>query len=399
MAQRVLPVQNRRDTAIRIGIDALAWNRRTGYGRYCRELVSALLLIPTRYSFTLLMDSDACAPAGADVMRFASARSAGGPAARPLSELLRLAWTISRTPVDAWFFPSPLTFVPVVSRSRPLVVIHDTIPWRYPRFTSASRAQQLAWRLKLRLAIRQTARVITVSNHARESLARYLGMANSAIRVIGEAPAAVFKPNLDPKAIVMLSQRIGLPPEARAIVYHGAFAPHKDLRTLVAAFTRLCPKPEFRDVHLVLAGSGDGANCRTEFRSLEAMCQGLERVRFPGSLDDGDLALLLNRATLAVLPSLDEGFGLTGLEAVACGAPLIATRSSALPEVLGDGGFYFEPGDENELYAHLAGLLAGADLRRTLRERGLERIATLSWAGAARRLMSVFDEVFAGLSG
>jgi glycosyltransferase involved in cell wall biosynthesis len=404
MAHRVLRVQNRRDTAIRIGIDALAWNRRTGYGRYCRELVSALLLIPTRaaptrYSFTLLMDSDTCAPAGADVVRFASARSAGGPSARSLRELLALAWTIARTPVDAWFFPSPLTFVPVVSRARPLVAIHDTIPWRYPRFTFGGRAQQLAWRLKLGLAIRQTARVITVSNHARESLVHSFGMDDSAIRVIGEAPAAVFKPNLDPAEIAALAQRIGLPPEARTIVYHGAFAPHKDLRTLVGAFARLCRRPEFRDVHLVLAGSIDGANCRTEHRSLKAMCQGLERVRFPGSLDDGDLALLLNHATLAVLPSLDEGFGLTGLEAVACGAPLIATRSSALPELLGDAAWYFEPGDENELCAHLAGLLAGAGLRRTLRERGLERIATLSWAGAARRLLAVFDEVLAGLSG
>lgn len=72
MAQRVPRVQNQTDTAIRIGIDALAWNRGNGCGRYCHDLVSALLLIPTHYSFTLLMDSDTCAPAGTEVVRFAS---------------------------------------------------------------------------------------------------------------------------------------------------------------------------------------------------------------------------------------------------------------------------------------------------------------------------------------
>jgi glycosyltransferase involved in cell wall biosynthesis len=394
----VLRVQNGSETTIRIGIDALAWNQKSGYGRYCRELVSALLALPKRHCFTLLMESETCAPPGAQVVRLASRRNVDGGAMRPLVELLRLAWTITRTPVDAWFFPSPLTFVPILSRTRMLIAIHDTIPWRYPRYIFSSRAQQVAWRLKLALAVRQTASVITVSNHARESLAGYFEMPVSTIRVVGEAPAAVFKPNLDPTKIAALCERVGLPPKARIIVYHGAFAPHKNLRTLVGAFARLCRKAEFSDVHLVLAGSYEGVNDRREKRSLETMCPVVDRVIFPGSLDDADLALLLNRATLAVLPSLDEGFGLTGLEAAACGAPLVATQSSALPEVLGNGALYFTPGDREELYSHLVDVLTDADQRRELREQGLKRIATLSWATEAEKLLSVFEELFTGRS-
>jgi glycosyltransferase involved in cell wall biosynthesis len=361
-------------------------------------LVSALLVLPKRHRFTLLMESETSAPAGAQVVRFASRRNVNGGAMRPPMELLRLAWTITRTPVDAWFFPSPLTFVPVLSRTRMLIAIHDTIPWRYPHYIFSSRAQQIAWRLKLALAVRQTASVLTVSNHARASLAGYFEMPVSTIRVVGEAPAAVFKPNLDPTMIAALCEQIGLPAKARIIVYHGAFAPHKDLRTLIGAFARLCREPEFSDVHLVLAGSDDSVNGRREKRSLEAMCALIDRVIFPGSLDDADLALLLNRATLAVLPSLDEGFGLTGLEAAACGAPLVATQSSALPEVLGNGAVYFTPGDREELCSHLVTVLTDAGQRRELREQGLKRIANLSWATEAERLLSVFEEMFTGRS-
>ncbi len=376
------------ETAIRIGIDALAWNHQTGYGRYCRELVSALLALPTRYSFTLLMESRASAPAGAEVVRFAPHKHGSGPSARPLTELLRLAVTISRTPMDAWFFPSPLTFVPVLSRAQMLIAIHDTIPWRYPRFIFRNRAQQFAWRFKLALAIRQAARIVTVSQHARGSLIRHLGIPERLIRIVGEAPAAAFKPDLDSTGIARISERLGIPPKARVIVYHGAFAPHKDLPTLVGAFARLCHEAEFNDVLLVLVGSENGLD-HAAFRPLKEA----GRVKLPGALDDGELALLLNRATVAVLPSLDEGFGLTGLEAVACGAPLVATRSSVLPEVLGDGAWYFEPGDEAGLYTHLARLLADGACNRALRERGLKGVAGLSWKTEAMRLMEVFDEV------
>jgi glycosyltransferase involved in cell wall biosynthesis len=374
------------ETAIRIGIDALAWKHKTGYGRYCRELVAALLTIPTRHSFTLLMEAGTCAPAGAEVMQFAS--EGGGSAARPLGELMRLMWTISLAPVDAWFFPSPLTFVPVLSRAQVLIAIHDTIPWRYPELIFRNRAQQLAWRLKLGFAIRQAARVITVSQHARDALIQYLRIPERVIRIVGEAPAAAFKPNLDPVAIARISERLGIAPDARVIVYHGAFLPHKGLSTLVGAFERLCQESELDDVLLVLVGS-ESFGKRPENRSLKER----SRVKYPGSLNDGDLALLLNRATVAVLPSLDEGFGLTGLEAAACGAPLIATRSSALPEVLGEGAWYFEPGDETGLYAHLVRLLSDHALHRVLRERALECIANLSWKTEARRLIATFDEV------
>jgi len=313
---------------------------------------------------------------------------------RTLPKLLGLTRTIARAGVKLWFFPSPLNFVPVIARAAVLVAVHDTIPWRYPKSIFPSYAQRIAWNIKLRLAVQQSSRLITVSDHACKSVARHFRLPENAISIVGEAPAAVFRPLADCAALAAISERLAVPPQARMIVYHGAFAPHKNLRALARVFVRLCREPRFSDVYLVVVGSQSGPN-RVEFQALQAICHGLDRVKFPGALEDHDLALALNRATLAVLPSLEEGFGLTGLEAVACGTPLIATRSSALPEVLGDGAVYFEPQDENTLYAHLTGLLADSSRRQALRELGLERTASLSWESGAKRLMEVFESALA----
>jgi glycosyltransferase involved in cell wall biosynthesis len=204
---------------LRIGIDALAWNDKTGYGRFCREIVSALLRIPTRYRLTLLMNANASAPPGADIVRVSPA-------------LPRLAWAIARVRADLWFFPSPLHFVPVIARAPVVVAIHDTIPWRYPELIFPSYRQRIAWRIKLRLAVQQASHVITVSDHARASVAGHFGLAESAISVVGEAPGAVFRPLTDGAALAAISERLGVPPQARMVLYHGALAPHKNLRAL-----------------------------------------------------------------------------------------------------------------------------------------------------------------------
>lgn len=347
--------------------------------------------MPTHYSFTLLMDGDADTPAGAEVVRVAAARDVSPPV-RTLPRLLGLARTVARVRADLWFFPSPLHFVPVFAGGPVLVAIHDTIPWRYPQLIFSSYAQRIAWSIKVRLAVQQASHLITVSGHARESVARQFRLPENAISIVGEAPAAIFRPVGDRAAMTAISARLGIPPLARMIIYHGALAPHKNLRALAKVFDRLSREFAFGDVYLVMVGSNTGSN-RNELVALQSICNGLDRVRFPGALDDSELVLALNRATVAVLPSLDEGFGLTGLEAVACGTPLIATLSSALPEVLGDAADYFEPEDENALYAHLAGLLCDADRRNTLRERGLERTAALSWESGAARLITVFEAV------
>jgi glycosyltransferase involved in cell wall biosynthesis len=354
-------------------------------------MISALLRVSKRCSFTLLMHPDIEPLSGAAVIPVGSGGHDGSQP-RPLFQALALARTIARTPADLWFFPSPLHFVPVITRSPVVVAIHDTIPRSYPRLIFPSSIQRAAWRIKLRLAVLQASHVVTVSDFALQSVARHFRLSAESISVVGEAPAPIFKPLADAAEVTAVSGRLGIPTQARMIIYHGALSPHKNLPTLVRAFGRLRQEPAFRDLHLVMVGS-PGKSDGPAFQRLQDLCRGIQQVKLPGALDDRSLVLALNRATLAVLPSLEEGFGLTGLEAAACGTPLVATRLSALPEVLGDAAVYFEPLDEEALYGHMASLLTDPARRLAMRERGLARAASLTWDNQATRLMDVFESV------
>ena len=392
MPQRLTHVQNPPDNGIRIGVEALAWNDRSGYGRYCRELVFAATEVSSRYAMTLVAPDD-CAIPGIATVRLAGARSVGNPP-RTMRAMLRLRRTMASMPVDMWFFPSPLNFVPMVSRVPFVIAIHDTIPWRFPELIFDNHAQRIAWRLKLRAAMRRATRIVTVSNHARESIAQRFGLDRERISIVGEAPAPVFRVCKSAAETSPLLERLGLPLDARLVVYHGAFSPHKNLPMLVDAYARLACEAEFSDVLLVMVGAPPTSR-REEFENLQRMCRRLARVCFTGALEDAELARLLNRATVAVLPSLDEGFGLTGLEAAACGAALIATQNSALPEVLGEGAIYFDPRAGDALRADLARLLSSSEHRAKLRAIALPRIAALSWKKAAAQLIEIFDEIVA----
>ena len=124
---------------------------------------------------------------------------------------------------------------------------------------------------------------------------------------------------------------------------------------------------------------------------VDALCPGA--AIFVGHLDDADAACVLNGALACVLPSLDEGFGLPGIEAAACGTPLIATFQSAMPECLGDAALYIDPGSPAELRSALERVLQDEGLRHRMREKGIARAGLLTWESAAKRVMAVFDEL------
>jgi glycosyltransferase involved in cell wall biosynthesis len=129
----------------------------------------------------------------------------------------------------------------------------------------------------------------------------------------------------------------------------------------------------------------------TCFERVSALVESLgiaDRVVFTGYLSDEDVVVLLNRATVLVLPSLMEGFGLPAVEAAACGCPVIATNESPLPELLGEGGIYIEPNEE-AIASALSQVLADYALRMRMREQGMGAAARLTWDDAARQLIAV----------
>jgi glycosyltransferase involved in cell wall biosynthesis len=127
---------------------------------------------------------------------------------------------------------------------------------------------------------------------------------------------------------------------------------------------------------------------------LSDLCRELaleSRVTFTGFVPDEDLVLLYNTATMLVVPSKGEGFGLPAVEAMACGLPVAASNRNSLPEVLGDAGLLFDPDSEAAIAASLLRLLRDPDLRIELGRRGLARAGAFSWDAGADTMVRVLE--------
>jgi glycosyltransferase involved in cell wall biosynthesis len=169
----------------------------------------------------------------------------------------------------------------------------------------------------------------------------------------------------------------------RYILFIGTLQPRKNLQLLLQAWHTI--KGEFDDLWLLVAGG-----VTPVFKTLEFVAD--ERVRFLGYVSDADLSGLYAHATLLVLPSLEEGFGLPALEAMACGTPVIVSNAGALPEVVGDAGLIFEVSKVDDLIGAIREALCDSKLRLVLRERGLARAKTYSWQQSAERIWNTLHE-------
>jgi glycosyltransferase involved in cell wall biosynthesis len=374
---------------MRIGIDGACWTNRRGYGRFLRELLRALAALDRDNAYTVFFDRAVPADftlAGnfRPVVAGTSAEvgeTAHAEGRRPLSDLWKMSRAVRLERPDLFFFPSVYSYFPLAGRARVVLGVHDTIADRNPRFAFASRRQEFFWRAKVRLALAQADTVLTVSEYSKRAIARDLRVRPSRIRVIPEGAASCFR-HL-PEAI----------PSEPYLLYAGGISPNKNLATLIRAFARL---PQSRcGLKLVLAGDyrNDGfKSCHAELCALIGE-RGLESaVTFPGFVSDDELCRLYNGARAFVMPSYDEGFGLPALEAMTCGAPVIASRGHALEEVVGSAGLLVDPNDEAGLAAALNRVLSEPDLAADLSRRSLDRAAEFSWREAATRLLALFAE-------
>jgi len=208
--------------------------------------------------------------------------------------------------------------------------------------------------------------------------------------VVGEAADPVFRcldhPQPGPKL-----KSLGIDGSRRTAVYMGGFSPHKNLEALVAAFARIAARPEFADTVLVMTGDTSGDAFHTYYGTIAAQVKALglqDRVIFTGYLEDSEVVVMLNLASVLLLPSLMEGFGLPAVEAAACGCPVIATTASPLPGLLGRGGIYIGTG-ESEIAGALEGVLRSDTLRSEMSAAGLAQAQQLTWDQAARQMMAV----------
>lgn len=338
----------------------------SGVGRYTRGLASALEAIPELEVVKILAEG---APgsdrAGALVSRHHPFSMRGS------LEYGRLVQASGAQVAHSLHFP-----VPLPARAPCVVTLHDVSPLVVPGLMP-SVLKRMVYRLKLRRAASVASAVVTLSEHTSRDIQTVLGVSPDIITVV---PGA---------ADEFSSGQIGELPEwlygRRYIFSMGNTRPHKDLPTLLGAFAALRDE----SLSLVLAGDDPGGYAASILGEDEAV----SRVRFTGPITDDTLRALYASAKLFVFPSLYEGFGLPPLEAMSFGTPVIAARAASLPEVVGDAGLYFEPGDAAELSGLMETVLADPRLRTDLADRGRVRVVTFTWTEAAQRMAEVYRSV------
>jgi glycosyltransferase involved in cell wall biosynthesis len=167
--------------------------------------------------------------------------------------------------------------------------------------------------------------------------------------------------------------------------------PHKNLVRLVEAWAIVKGRSQCGDSHLVIAGHWDKRFPEARIRADALGLGGC--VHWAGPIAEPALPAVYAGATLSVFPSLYEGFGLPVLEAMACGAPVVCSNASSLPEVAGDAALQVNPLDVDALAVAIARVLADEGLQQTLRTKGLAQAARFSWGRAARETRAVYAQV------
>ncbi|HLZ34501.1 MAG TPA: glycosyltransferase family 1 protein [Nitrospira sp.] len=307
----------------------------------------------------------------------------------------RLRWVESSKWAMRWrgtadrldLYHGPNFRVHTTGRYGSVVTIHDLWLERFPQYSPKLLGQWLSSQKTKRTA-RDARKVITVSEFSAGELTELYGIPRRQIAVIHNGVAEDFRPYRDDGAMAALRQRIGLTQE-RYILFIGGADPRKNHRVFLEAASLV--RTSLQGKTLLLVGSTSHP-----FGSYEATAKsfGLEgQVLCPGRLPMEDLRLLYSYTDLFVFPSLYEGFGMPVLEAMACGAPVITSRTTALGEVAGDAALLIDPTDAQELSKTMEVVLENESVRSSLTAKGFERVRKFSWEQAARQTLAVYKDV------
>lgn len=389
---------------MRIGIDACCWSNKRGFGRFTRELLGALVTIDRENEYLFFADQETATNNGfpkelkvvAAPTLVAPTQAASASGRRSLNDLWALSRTVLKHDLDLFFFPAVYSYFPVFNRTKVIVTVHDLIADHHPEAVFPNNKLKLFWKSKQYLAVRQAHLILTVSEYSKQQIMEYFHVPERRVKAISEGPSDVFKVLPDDERMREVLSDYQLDPRHRFILYVGGISPHKNLKTLIDAYHQLIPDEKFHDLRLVLVGDHQNDSFHSDYPSLKGYIesQGLtEKVLFTGFVADERLAYLYNAATLFVLPSLEEGFGLPIVEAMACGAPVVASDRGSLPEILGDAGLYFDPLRADTLVNVLTELLDDDGRRQELRLRGLSRAKQFTWEAAAEKTASIFTEL------
>ena len=373
---------------MRVGLDGYPLAEpRTGVGHYTLELARALAANSQSDRFELI------SPAPLDpavLQELDHARLTNLCVTNPRSNSMRRRWWAVGLPLYARrgsfdLFHGTNFEVPLWNSRRNVVTLHDLSVMLHPQ-THRSRLVRRA-RRRLPLSVKLADRIITPTESVRREVCEYLGVEPAKVTAVHSAPRAGFQP-MPAAESARIRNQLGV--EDEFLLFVGTLEPRKNLPTLLKAFEKVLCDTTWRP-QLVIAG-GEGWLMDEFLASLKDSVDS-KRVRLTGYLPDTHLCALYSSCRVFIYPSVYEGFGFPPLEAMACGAAVIASRIEALQETLGGAACFIDPLDAEALAANIVELLEDEARRMEISSKGRQQASSFSWDATARRTLDVYREV------
>lgn len=360
---------------MKIVIDARMYSW-PGIGRYTRHLLKELEEISEKHEYIVLMRSNEIESYQPRNENFTKLVADFEPFS--FNEQLGFAWFLYKLKPNLVHF----THInhPVLYLRKRITNIHDLTLLKFSN-NSGSKIKyyikQLGFRFALRHAVYSSKYVITISNYVRKSiLAHYRVKPRRFVTTYPSVDISTVKPKTFDKLRY-----------EQFILYVGAAYPFKNLDRLVDAFSQLHASNP--NLHLVLVGRQEHF-----YRHLKTSVKKnkMPNILFLGFVPDNQLVWLYKNAQVFVFPSLSEGFGLPGLEAMSYGLPVISSKATCLPEIYGKAAHYFDPNDVVDIADSISNVLVVKSLRVQLISRGYKQVNKYSWRKMAEQTLEIYNK-------
>lgn len=369
----------------RIALSALQQRAQlSGTGRYIQEIFRELPEAAPDFQFLLYTKPD-------QEHHFETRGSAqlevlpqcpSSPVMRVGWELLNFSRLLKEDRVE--LYHGPANFLPPRKVCPYVLTLHDMVYFHNPKRTFALRAKY--WQWYIRATWRYADAIVTVSEFSKQQILKYLPVDPGRIHVVYNGVEQRFFQPASSEQRASLRDRHGL--DKPYILYIGRLDPDKNVRRLIHAYGML-HKSGLRNYDLVIGGIREYKT--SDLPTIIAKWGIQDRVRFLGFVEDKELTTLYQEAAAFCYPSLNEGFGLPVIEAMAAGAPVVTSNLSSLPEVIGDTGYTVDPFSVKAIARGLKRALTSDTT--ALVSAACERAKTFTWRRSAEQTAAVYREI------
>lgn len=358
-----------------IAIDARGYS--TSTGRYVRKLIENLELLDTHNKYSILLKSRDWDKYEPGVKNFTKVQAEFTEFT--LAEQLGFKRLLNKLGVDLVHFTMPNQ--PIFYRGKKVTTIHDLTRLRFGNPSSnlsVFKFRQKIFGHVIKQVTSKSLAIITPSQFIKDDLVSFTKIDPNKITVTYEAADEIMRPTKPVSKLL----------DQQYLLYVGQAYSHKNLQNFVRSFAKL--RQTNHSLKLVLAGRKT-ANHITLKQWIDE--QNIDGIVFTDFINDTQLGWLYKNARCYVFPSLSEGFGLPGLEAMTHDCPVVSSNATCLPEIYGDAAHYFDPNDVNDMTKKIQEVLGDKKLRSQLISNGKKQLEKYSWGKMARQTLEIYESI------